>query len=216
MTISLTEHEYYEQFQEADKKQLHLDMSDELDVTLKSNGRVAQGWMRRIHLREGIFIQIEKTQSRDRLLLTLPEEKRLLKWHFLLSGKQQSIHGFSHKKTSFSLGAGRYVIYGSGLTKSVEDCSEIKPILEVTVGMQPEMLHSFVGDTSGELPKIFNHLVRPFDRECYKRGGETSAMVSVVLQQILQCPYKVRIDGADARGRSRRSTRRLESGIITA
>ncbi len=52
MTIYLTEHEYYEQFQEADKEQLHLDLSDKLDVTLKSNGRVAQGWMRRIQLRE--------------------------------------------------------------------------------------------------------------------------------------------------------------------
>ncbi len=122
--------------------------------------------------------------------MTSPEGNRLLKWHFLLSGKQQSIHGFSHKKISFLLGAGRHVVYGSGLTEAIEDCSESEPILEVTIGMQPEMLRSFVSDPSGELPKVFNHLVRPFDRECYKRDGETSAMVNVILQQILQCSYQ--------------------------
>ncbi|MEM8780619.1 MAG: AraC family transcriptional regulator [Cyanobacteria bacterium P01_G01_bin.49] len=190
MTIRLTADEFHELFQEADQEERQFDVSDELDITNQSNGQYFEGWMRRIQLRGGIFILIERSQNRERLLLNYPEGKRLLKWHFILSGQQHSIHSFSHKETCFSLSAGRHVVYGSGLTKSIENCSDAEPFLEVTIGMQPKVLRSFVSDSSEELPKVFNHLVRPFDRQCYLRDGQTPPMINAILQQILQCPYQ--------------------------
>ncbi|MEO1396057.1 MAG: AraC family transcriptional regulator [Cyanobacteria bacterium J06634_5] len=189
MTISITEKEYLEQFQAADKEQLYYDESDKQDVLLKHNGKIATGWKRRIQLR-GIFLLIEESENHDQVLIDMPESKRLLKWHFMLSGEQQSIQCFSHKKNCFSMGAGRYVTYGSGLTGGVEDCSDRESFLEVTVGMQPEVLSSFVADSEGELPKAFGHLVKGYDTACYMRLGETQPVMKTVLQQIIQCPYK--------------------------
>ncbi len=191
MTISLTYQEYWELFQEVDKKELQLDVLDEKDITLKHIGRPIQGLARKIQLREGILLWIEETQYQERLLLNYPEFKLGLRFHFVLSGKMQRIYSSAHKETSFFLNGGRHMLWGSGLhNHQIEDFANAESLLEVTLCIQPEVLHSFVSDSSGELPQVFHHLVEPFDRQCYRRGGETPTMVNTLLQQIIQCPYQ--------------------------
>ncbi|MEL7419867.1 MAG: AraC family transcriptional regulator [Cyanobacteria bacterium J06555_3] len=190
MTISLTWQEFLEQFQEADKE-LHFDPSDKLDLTLKHSGKLAQGWKRQIHLREGILVEIWKEKNCDRLVINTPEWKELLRWHFILSGKQQNLYRSSLGETSFSFDAGRYISCGSGLNKRyIADCLDVEEFLEVEIVVQPEVLRSFVSDPSGELPKVFKHLVRSSDRECYKRLGKTSPMMNALLLQIINCSKK--------------------------
>lgn len=191
MTIALTYQDYLELFQEADKKEPNLDAPDELDRTLVRSGRLVQGAIRDVWLRKGIHLCVEKTQNQKRLLLNFPEFNEYLRFHFVLSGKMQRIYSSAHKETSFFLSGGRHHLSGSGLhARSLDDCPETEEFLEVTLHVQPEMLRSFVSDPSGELPKVFQHLVGSIDHQCYMRGGETPTMVTTLLQQIIQCPHQ--------------------------
>lgn len=189
MAISLTQQEFFEQYQEADKEKLNFDPLDKLDITLKHNGRIGQGCKRYIQLREGIKLQIDREQFHDRLLWGSNDYEAPLNWHFLLSGKQQMTYDSSHKETSFSYDAGQYICTSTGwVDRIINDHSDTESFLDVTIFVQPEVLRSFVSDSSGELPKVFEHLVK--SRECSKRVGETPPMVNTILQQIIQCPYQ--------------------------
>ena len=192
MTISLTHQEFSELYQEADKQKLNLDTSDGLDITFKHNGRLGQGWERRIQLREGILLRIGKRQPGEPFLLSYAEHRRPLKWHFFLSGKQQKIYvSPAGKETCLPHFAGQYGLSGNGLTKRlIDDCTDTESSLQIVIDVQPEVLHSFVSDSSGELPHLFNHLALPHENACYKRLGETPPMVNTILYQIIQCPYQ--------------------------
>lgn len=191
MTVSLTWHDYREQFKESDQEELHFDAADKQDSTRRCLGRSIEGWLRWIYLREGITLLIENTQNHDRLLLKLREEMRPLTWHFILFGKQKTIDFTSGREASFSINKGRFFLHGSGLLdRYTEDFTDMGPFLLVTIFVQPEVLCSFVSDASEELPPVLEHLIRPSESACYKRVGETSLMMNALLQQILQCPYK--------------------------
>ncbi|MEM6839793.1 MAG: AraC family transcriptional regulator [Cyanobacteria bacterium P01_C01_bin.120] len=187
MTIFLTRKELLEQLQEADER-LHIDASDELDVVLKHNGQFCQGWIRYIYLRKGILLRIHSTQMRDRLVIYTPEFENILNWQFWLSGKLKATKSPSHRQANFSLEAGRYIFSGNGSEDCViDDISDKEAILEVKIAVQPDVLRSFVSDSSGELPQPFNHLVPPHESDCYKRVGKTPPMVNRILHQIIQC-----------------------------
>ncbi|MEM0981604.1 MAG: AraC family transcriptional regulator [Cyanobacteria bacterium P01_H01_bin.58] len=191
MTIALNYQDFSELFQEADKEELNLDVLDELDVTWQRQGRLGQGLDRRIQLREGIFLRISKRQPGEPFLLNFAEHKRPLKWHFFLSGNmQKTFVSPAGKETCLPHSAGQYSFSGSGLTKRlIDDCTDTEPAFDVVIDVQPDVLRSFVSDSSGELPQLFNHLVLPHEA-CYKRVGETPPMVNTILHQIIQCPYQ--------------------------
>ena len=191
MTISLTFREFLEQYQESEEDSLHFDASDRLDITQQHNGKIGQAWRRSIQLREGILLLVCGAQHCDRLLVNRTEYKQELQWHFFLSGKQLNTYSSSYKQTSLSLGGGRYIFTGSGVEdRLLYDCSDTELFLEVEIILQPEVLRSFIGDSSGELPKSFNPLVGASDHNCYKRVGETTPIVNAILHQIIQCPYQ--------------------------
>ncbi len=192
MTISLTSQEYFELFQEADQEQLQFDPSDELDTTYKYDGRIIRGWRRCIQLRKGIRLLIINEKCHNRLAVYTPEYEEPLHWHFWLSGKLQVTNSSSsHKQTNISLEAGKHLIFGRGSEgRVIDDCSHTEPFLEVKILVQPEVLRSFVSDSSGELPAVFKHLVESPDGGCYKQVRETPPKVTPSLQQIIQCPYQ--------------------------
>ena len=191
MTVSLTWHDYREQFKASDQEELHFDATDKQDSTRRYLGQFIEGWLRWIYLREGITLLIENTQNHDQLLLKLREEARPLTWHFILFGKQKTVDFTSGREASFSINKGQFFLHGSGLLdQNTEDFTDIGPFLFVTIFVCPEVLRSFVSDSSEELPPVLKHLIRPSESACYKRVGETSLMMNALLQQILQCPYK--------------------------
>ena len=191
MTVSLTWHDYREQFKASDQEELHFDATDKQDSTRRYLGRFIEGWLRWIRLREGITLQIENTQNHDRLILELPDELRPLTWHFILFGKQKTVDFTSGREASISINKGRFFLHGSGLLdRYTEDIKDTGTFLFVTIFVQPEVLRSFVSDSSEELPPVLKHLIKPSESACYKRVGKTSLMMNALLQQILQCPYK--------------------------
>ncbi|MEM1367530.1 MAG: hypothetical protein AAGG02_05810, partial [Cyanobacteria bacterium P01_H01_bin.15] len=82
--------EYLAHLQKTGKEGLHFAPIDQHDITVQYSGLLGQGWVRWIKLREGIELLIERTQNHNRLLSKLRLEMRLLKWHFILFGKQKT------------------------------------------------------------------------------------------------------------------------------
>ncbi|MEM6839447.1 MAG: AraC family transcriptional regulator [Cyanobacteria bacterium P01_C01_bin.120] len=191
MTIFLDcNQEYFELFQESDQAELHFDAADQQDRTRHYTGRFIEGWMRWVRLREGITLLIEKTHNHDRLLLNIHECERSLAWYFVLHGKQKSISFPACRGADFSLHEGMFFLHGRGFAdRYTDDFADAGPFLFVSIFVWSRVLRSFISDSLEELPQALKHLIRPNERPCYKRAGETSPMMHALLQQILQCPY---------------------------
>ena len=192
MTIKLTEDEYWEQFQAADAEELQWDAADELDIVEKFDARIAQGWWRTIWLREGIRIEINQAQHRERTVVGWPEqESRNIQACFVISGKLQATLMSSCSEVLLTHTVGKYFLRSNGLNhKSFSNCSDLKPYSELVIDIHPSILHSFVVSPEGELPKSLQHLIRPSSQSIYIRSSDIQPMMFPVLQQILHCPYQ--------------------------
>ena len=94
MTIRLTNYQYYDHFHEAEEE-WQSGALDKLDVTCKFDARFGRGWERKIVLREGIDLKIEKGQYNVRLLTKYPEfESSIVRCCFTLSAPRWA-QGFS-------------------------------------------------------------------------------------------------------------------------
>ncbi|MEM9819252.1 MAG: AraC family transcriptional regulator [Cyanobacteria bacterium P01_D01_bin.6] len=189
MTVSLSWYDYRDQFKAPQQRELHFDPIDKQDITRQYKGQLVEGWMRWIHLRDGIHLLIEKTQNLDRLLIECPETVWRLTWTFILSGKQITVD-FPSCRDTLSINKGGFFLHGHGLVQYSYDFTDPGPFFFFTIYVRPDVLRSFVDDASEELPQVFEHLIRPNERPCYKRAGETSPIMNALLQQILQCSYQ--------------------------
>lgn len=190
MTIKLTLDEFHEQFQEAKEEELQWDASDELDIVKKFDTRIAQGWWRTIWLREGIRIEINQAQHRDRVRVKYPEMKHQILCVFTLSGQLQTGVISMHGEKLYPQVVGKYYLRGSGFgPRFFCDCSDAKPYSEIQIFIDPKVFCSFTS-SDGELPKNLQHLIKPSSQEIYRRTRNTQPMMNTVLQQILHCPYQ--------------------------
>ncbi|MUG92602.1 hypothetical protein F7734_09085 [Scytonema sp. UIC 10036] len=181
LAIALSHPTYLKLFEEVDQTQQYCDPTDDLDITWKYPKQLGEGWVREIQLREGLSLRIENIRQYDDLIVEYPEEERHLGYFFLTSGVSDW--------DNFSFSAGQYTFYGNGLAP--KDCCAafaVQPFFSVEVLIQPEILRSFIGNLTGELPAALQHLLRPSDRVCYGLCSNTTPFMQSVLQQILRCP----------------------------
>jgi AraC-like DNA-binding protein len=191
MTIRLTDDEVEEQYQEADEEVLQWDAADELDVTLKYDARFAQGWQRRIDLREGIHLIIDQSQSTDRTIVDCPEiNYRNVRFYFLLAGQGEVLFPASLSETSLPYTSGRYHLRSNGLCTPRSEKFDTQPWSSVIIKIRPEILYSFTAFPERKIPESFQHLVRDPSQEGYLRCADTQPIMTTVLQQILHCPYQ--------------------------
>jgi AraC-like DNA-binding protein len=182
MTITISERDW--EVWEAERSHLiqYPDLDDRRDVVLPQPTWLAQGNLRVIELRDGLSIQIDRFQMRDRCEQVLAESEEWIEFHCHLSG--------DHQDALTEVGNLEYALYGSGLLPNqVMVASGQIPILEVTIEMSPEVLIDFAGN-QGALPIELQHLVRSSTQLAYARVAKLSPTVQRVLLQILQCPYR--------------------------
>ncbi|MEH2179547.1 helix-turn-helix transcriptional regulator [Nostoc sp.] len=85
----------------------------------------------------------------------------------------------------------QHVLWGKGMSEGkVTELPAVEQAIWIEVHIMPELLYSFVGDASGQLPAAFEHLVKPPDEERSLDIGTTTPGMQVALQQILHCPYQ--------------------------
>ncbi|MEM8830550.1 MAG: AraC family transcriptional regulator [Cyanobacteria bacterium P01_G01_bin.19] len=191
MTIKLTGDEFYEQFQEAQVEQLGWDSSDKLDFIYQYDARIIQGCRRIVQLRDGIEIQIWKSRPRDRLLINYSELKNHINVWFSLAGNVQEIYSSTAEEIILPYRSGKYLLYGSGLKRpNICNCSDAGTNFELGILIRPDILRSFTASSDGELPKNLQHLVLPSSQAQYMRSGNTTPMMSAVVQEILHCSHQ--------------------------
>lgn len=180
MTITLSQHNYWELFQEAEEQ---TDSSvDEFDITWKYPEQLGQGYWREIRLRNGVELAITHYQLHKPVTLQLPERDHPLEYSFHLAGK--------HHHQQRSNRAGKYSLFGSGLAP-VETCKwvDIEQI-EVNVHIKPEQFATWLNQTTDSIPQELQHLVQPSPQTYYVRSGTTTIAMQTALQQILHCPFQ--------------------------
>jgi AraC-like DNA-binding protein len=160
----------------------HPDPDDQFDVMYNYPKLLGDGYWREIKLRPGLELTIGDLRLGTRVITEYPETERTVHYHFHFSG--------GHEDKYTSIGSGQYIFHGSGLSSRRKvECYHEQPFLEVEITMQPKLLHSFVGDSEGQLPKHLQHLIRGYD-EYYYRCGTATLPMQRVAQQILHCPYQ--------------------------
>jgi AraC-like DNA-binding protein len=184
MTISISEPAFYELlYREIVDSSQHPDPDDEMDVTYNFPKLMGEGYWREIQLRPGLELSIGNLRLCDRIIIESPETEHSLHYHFHFSG--------GHEDKYTSIGGGQYIFHGSGLSpKTAIQCDEKQPFLEIEFRVEPECLHSFVGDNKGHLPIELQHLIRPCDELFYYRCGNATLPMQRIARQIVHCPYR--------------------------
>ncbi|AFY90545.1 helix-turn-helix transcriptional regulator [Chroococcidiopsis thermalis] len=184
MTITISQQAYEDLFGETVEHSQHPDPDDPLDVVYKYPRQLAQGYWRRIYLRQGLELEIGSIQMHDRLLITYPEQEHpWLEYHFHFSGE--------HEDKYTSISGGQYIFSGSGLEpKKTVDDSDRQPYLELIIFMQPDLLYSFAGDRDGQLASELQQWIRQPHQRCYYHCKTATLAMQTVARQILQCPYR--------------------------
>ncbi|MBW4614761.1 MAG: AraC family transcriptional regulator [Desmonostoc vinosum HA7617-LM4] len=185
MTITISQQAYWELFDENVNNVDKIDPSDDLDIVYKYPQQLGQGYLRSIELRQGLELQISNFRLHDYLITQAPEREHCLEYIFYLSG--------NHIDKFWAINTGEYGLYGSGIAPK-EDCQSLttQQLVEINVHMEPEILRSFIGDKSGQLPPELQHLIKGgqnSDRIYYSNSGITTLAMQTALQQILHCPY---------------------------
>ncbi|MEI1374516.1 hypothetical protein PQG02_19955 [Nostoc sp. UHCC 0926] len=86
--------------------------------------------------------------------------------------------------------AGQYGFCGSGMAvRGENEFSQGRQLL-VGVHLEPELLQSFIGNSSGELPKALQYLMRSPEQPLHFRSNVMTSMMQYNVQRILHCPYQ--------------------------
>lgn len=180
MTITLSQHDYWELFQETEEQ--NTSAVDKFDITWNYPQQLGRGYWREIQLRDGLELGIAHYQLHDAVTLKLPEREHSLEYNFHLAG------GYKNQKSDDR--SGQYFLYGSGLAPA-EICEWSDDIeqIEVNVHIAPELFTRWFNQTSGSIPQNLQHLVKCSSQPYYTRSGKTTVMMQSALQQILRCPF---------------------------
>ena len=186
MTIIISAQAHQELVEEVNETPQKNDPDDELDVTWKYPQALGEGNYRRVELRQSLLLEIESYQRHDNLIIQSIDHPHPLEFWFMLSG--QWMGNFSSRVNEME--AGQYGFCGSGMAVRGENEFSQGQQLLVGVHLEPELLQSFIGNSSGELPKALQHLVREPQQPLHFRSHLMTPMMQYNVRDILNCPYQ--------------------------
>ncbi|MEL6326999.1 MAG: hypothetical protein AAFQ61_08870, partial [Cyanobacteria bacterium J06626_23] len=161
MTIKLTWDDFFiEQFREAAEKRLQSDASDTRDITYLFDARFSQGWRRKIQLRQGLNLFVDRHRPTDHLIINGSEgELPYVSCVFTISGKGQGIIPSALSEALFPYLPSKYFLESNGQChKSIGDFSDSGFFSIVNIFIHPSVLRSFTTSSDGELPENLRHL----------------------------------------------------------
>lgn len=180
MTITLSQHDYWKLFEDAEKTSAP--SADEFDLIWKYPEQLGQGYWREIRLREGLELAIAHYQLHDSVTIQLPEREHPLEYSFHLSS------GYKNQRRAAR--AGQYSLYGSGLAPvETNEWSNIEQI-DLNVHIDPKLFTTWLNQTPGSIPRELQHLIKSSPQLYYVRSGTTTGAMQTALQQILHCPFQ--------------------------
>jgi AraC-like DNA-binding protein len=181
MSITISQPDFWELF--AATEEIQNQCADEYETICQYPQQLGQGNLRDIHLREGLELTIADYQLHDDLTLKSPERQHGVEFTFYLSG--------GHKNQFSSAFAGQYAICGSGIApKEAYEWLANQRTLAINIHIEPEFLCSCLNLHTEKKSAQLIHLIGKPEKKYYVRSGKTTSVMTVALQQILQCPYE--------------------------
>lgn len=182
MTITLSQQDYWNlvrQAQEDMPSSLPDSNSHGVDVVWQYPKQLGRGFIHEIQLRQGVELAIANYQTHDGIITDSLDCEHPLEYTFNIS-----------KGCLSSADTVPYHLYGSGVSPGGRWQQYANQQHQwVSVHIEPDAFQSFVGDASGHVPAVLQHLIGDPNQAYYVRPGRATPAMHVALQQILQCPY---------------------------
>ncbi|MEH2082235.1 MAG: AraC family transcriptional regulator [Nostoc sp.] len=185
MTIIYSQAGFNEIFEASRQNDTNPPRSNDFVTRWKIPKLIGRGIGQFFELRQGLSLHINDWQLRhDLMIADYSKSESRLNYGFCIDSE-----GFWINDTAVN--SKQYVLWGKGISEGkVVKLPAVQQGIWIQVYMMPELLYSFVGDASGQLPAVFEHLVKPPDEERSLQIGTTTPQMQVALQQILHCPYQ--------------------------
>lgn len=153
--------------------------SHDVDGVWKYPKQLGRGFMQEIQLRQGVELAIANYQTHDDIITHSSDREHPLEYTFNIP-----------KGCLSSADTVPYSLFGSGVAPGERQKHYANQQHQwVSVHIEPDAFQSFVGDASGQVPAVLQHLIGDPNQAYYVRPGRANSAMLVVLQQILQCPY---------------------------
>jgi AraC family transcriptional regulator, transcriptional activator of the genes for pyochelin and ferripyochelin receptors len=155
---------------------------EKFDITCPYPAQLGEGFIRTIHLRPGLDLEIASYRPHQDIVIETPEREHPLEYG--VSVVQENPHqrvGFQSESYFFS---------GSGLADSGinETCSGWQTF-SVSFHLEPALLCAWMGDRWEDAPAAVKEWVQPRHQSRYTYEASQTVAMQAVLQQILNCPY---------------------------
>ncbi|MBD2232801.1 helix-turn-helix transcriptional regulator [Phormidium tenue] len=150
------------------------------DQTWAYPQQFGQGYFREIQLRPGLHLEISDVQHHTPVVVDCGDRPHPVEVHF-------DIRDDGPKSAS---SAGQHWLYSSGLAPAQQICHDPHPrSLSLSVHIEPALVHTLLGETAIAVLPGLGPLLRPADQPYASQGCRTSPAMTMVLQQILTCPF---------------------------
>lgn len=180
--ITLSQDEYFGLIQEgiADESAF---TTDELDFTCPYPSQFGKGYVRDIHIRDGLVLSITDHVLHHDLILTSSDREHPLELTYILAGNTAS--------SMASLQAGQHALYGSGMAPGgIYQEQANQRTIEVSIHLDSSLLCQWMNGTPDQLPPTLSHLIKPSDQTFFSQIYPTMVTMQMAVQQILQCPFQ--------------------------
>jgi AraC family transcriptional regulator, transcriptional activator of the genes for pyochelin and ferripyochelin receptors len=180
MTIILSQADYGAMLQKDRNPQPSV--PDHVDVTWPYPAQLGEGCIRKIHLRQGLELEIASYRLHQNIVIEVPEREHPLEYEVSIV---QEIH---HPRSGFHPEC--YFFSGSGLAEAGinETCSGWQ-VFDVSFHLEPTLLCAWMGDRWEDAPATIKEWVQPRHQSRYTYEAHQTMAMQAVLQQILSCPY---------------------------
>lgn len=178
MTITLSQHDYWELCQNVEEQSAS---TEKFETTWKYPEQLGQGYRREIELRDGLELMITNCQLHDAITLQLPEREHPLEYSFHLAG------GFTNQRSAVR--TGHYLLCGSGLAPVETSIWADVEQFDVTVHIDPTLFTTWLAP-SDPIPPELQHLKQSSSQIYYVGSGVITGAMQTALQQILHCPFQ--------------------------
>lgn len=170
MTITLSQSEYWELWQNTENAQAAISKTYQLPVQL------GQGLWQEYNLRDGLNLGIENICLKENICVKQGPREHPIEYIF----EQVCCRG----KTEY-----RYTLCGSGLApKEIYTRYRETTITGINVHIDPALFKAWFGVEDNYLP-CFDQLLRSPDTKYYEVTRPQNAAMQMTVQQILQCPF---------------------------
>jgi AraC-like DNA-binding protein len=181
--MTLSQDDYWSLIHESTADPYPASTSDEFDFTWDYPSQWGRGYIRDIHLRDGLVISIADYCPHHDLILMSSDREHPLELTYILAGAECS--------QLTPVQAGQHTFCGSGMAPG-EICKKQahQRTVEISIHLDPTLLCQWLNGTPEQLPSPIRHWVKPFDQTFFSRICSTTVAMQMAVQQILQCPFQ--------------------------